>query len=71
MQYITGTYTDYDPFYIDANNGPQPSTYDAHNGDVATNCFIAKVSSTGKIQDTIYIKTLNTDWSYFNYDDEM
>ncbi len=69
MQYVTGTYTDYDPYYIDANNGPQPNTYDNINFDIGLNCFIAKVSPSGDIQDTMYIKTLNTDWVYFGYDD--
>lgn len=67
MQYITGTYTDYNDYYIDANKGPQPQFAD----NVATNCFIAKVTARGEIQDSIYLKTLDSDWSYFYWDDEM
>ena len=67
MQYITGTYTDYNNYYIDANNGPQPQFAD----NVATNCFIAKVTARGEIQDSIYLKTLDSDWLYFYWDDEM
>ena len=68
MQYITGTYTDKDSYYYDAGPGPQPQRGD---DDIATNCFIARVTARGDIQDTIYIKTLHSDWSYFFWDDEM